>query len=93
MSLITNEKGGIKDDCIITKVEDNRFFVVVNGACKEKDLAHMNEIKNSSKFDRKDVSIKVIDDHSLIAVQGPKAMVLMQDILGISLVDMDFMTS
>lgn len=76
LSLITNEKGGIKDDTIITKVANDRFFVVVNGACKDKDLAHMNEIKNSPKFDRKDVSIKLIDDHSLIAIQGPKAMQL-----------------
>lgn len=68
LSLITNEKGGIKDDTIITKVENDKFFVVVNGACKDKDLAHMMDIKNSSKFDRKDISIKLIDDHSLIAI-------------------------
>ena len=34
-----------------------------------------------------------IDDHSLIAVQGPKAQKLLEEILGKSLVDMDFMTS
>lgn len=46
LSLITNEKGGIKDDTIITKVENDRFFVVVNGACKDKDLAHMEQIRS-----------------------------------------------
>ena len=42
-----NDKGGIKDDCIITKVENDKFFVVVNGACKDKDVEHMNTMKKS----------------------------------------------
>jgi aminomethyltransferase len=41
LSLITNEKGGIKDDTIITKVANDKFFVVVNGACKDADFDHM----------------------------------------------------
>ena len=51
-----NEKGGIKDDTIITKVSNDSYFVVVNGACKEKDLSHIAEIKDQ-KFKGKDVNI------------------------------------
>lgn len=65
---------------------------MVNGACKDNDFKHMNEVKDRS-FKGKDLNIKFIEDHSLIAVQGPKAHKLMEDILGISLVDMDFMSS
>jgi aminomethyltransferase len=35
-----NEVGGIKDDCIITKDQDNVFFVVINAGCKDKDLEY-----------------------------------------------------
>jgi aminomethyltransferase len=36
-----NEMGGIKDDCILTKVNDDHYFVVFNAANKEKDLVHL----------------------------------------------------
>ena len=51
-----NDKGGIKDDTIITKVTEDKFFVVVNGACKDKDFQHMNDVKENS-FKKKDVNI------------------------------------
>lgn len=56
-----NEKGGIRDDCIITKVENDKFFVVVNGACKDADFKYMNEVKSSAKFGGKDLSINFIE--------------------------------
>ncbi len=40
-SLFTNEAGGILDDLIITRWGEEEFFVVVNAACKELDLAHL----------------------------------------------------
>lgn len=93
LSLITNKDGGIMDDTIITKDDNEKFFVVVNGACKDKDFEHMIAIRNSSRFNDKDITIKMIDEYSLIAIQGPKSMQILHEILGISLVDMDFMTS
>lgn len=35
-----NEMGGIKDDCIVTKVNEDHYYVVFNAACKEKALNH-----------------------------------------------------
>ncbi len=34
-ALFTNERGGVMDDLIITRWDQERFFLVVNAACKE----------------------------------------------------------
>eukprot|EP00884_Botryococcus_braunii_P017173 jgi/Botrbrau1/4139/Bobra.0192s0012.2 len=39
LSVFTNEKGGIIDDTVITKVADDEIYLVVNAGCREKDLA------------------------------------------------------
>jgi len=69
LSLLMNEMGGIKDDCIITKVSEDSFFVVLNAGCKEKDLDHIHEIRNSFEWKEKDITIVYDEDeNSLIAV-------------------------
>ena len=93
LSLIMNEKGGINDDCIITKVTNDHFFMVINAGCKDNDLAYMNAHKASSEWKNKDLAILYNEDNSLIAVQGPKAQHLLDSVIGVSLSDMDFMTS
>ena len=93
LSLIMNDKGGINDDCIITKVDDNSFFMVINAGCKDNDLKYMNEHKTSNEWRNKDIGINYNEDNSLIAVQGPKAQTLVDSVLGTNLSDMDFMTS
>jgi glycine cleavage system aminomethyltransferase T len=50
------EKGTIKDDCIITKVTEDEFYVVINAGCKVTDLQHFNKIKDA-EFKGKDVNI------------------------------------
>lgn len=49
------ESGTIKDDCIITKVSETEFYVVINAGCKITDLAHIDDIMKS-EFSGKDVS-------------------------------------
>ena len=39
-ALLTNDRGGIRDDLMAANLGD-RLFLVVNGACKEADVAHM----------------------------------------------------
>lgn len=41
LSVFTNENGGIKDDLIVTKVNDNFLYMVSNAGCIEKDWAHL----------------------------------------------------
>lgn len=93
LSLIMNEKGGINDDCIITKVTDDHFFMVINAGCKDNDLKYMNQHLSSGEWNKKDIGIEYNEDNSLIAVQGPKAQQLVDSILGVNLSGMDFMTS
>jgi aminomethyltransferase len=39
-ALFTNDQGGVLDDLIITRWAADRFFLVVNAACKGQDIAH-----------------------------------------------------
>ena len=91
LSLIMNDKGGINDDCIITKDADDSFFVVINAGCKDKDLAYFHHHRDLQR--QKDIQITYNEDNSLISVQGPQAQRLLDQILGTNLSDMDFMTS
>ena len=86
------ESGGIKDDCIITKVADDDYFVVLNAGCKETDLAHWAENKPADM----DVGFHYSEDNSLVAIQGPKSQHLLERVLGLSsgsLTSMPFMTA
>ncbi|GEM76103.1 glycine cleavage system aminomethyltransferase GcvT [Vibrio sagamiensis] len=65
-AFFTNEQGGIMDDLMVANLGDH-LFVVVNAACKEQDIAHLNEHLPSN------VTLEVIEDRALLAIQGPKA--------------------
>ncbi|KAM6343849.1 aminomethyltransferase, mitochondrial isoform 5-T5 [Alca torda] len=41
LTLVTNEKGGIVDDLIVTNTSEDHLYVVSNAGCAEKDLAVM----------------------------------------------------
>ena len=78
LSVFTNEKGGIIDDTVVTKVAKDEIYLVVNAGCREKDLAHLN--KHLSAFSG-DVSMTVHDDRSLLALQGPEAASVLQPLV------------
>jgi aminomethyltransferase len=70
-SLLLNDEGGIIDDFIVTRpldpALDGQLMIVVNGACKEGDYAHLEaKLPDNVKLER-------LDDRALIAIQGPKA--------------------
>ena len=79
LSLVMNERGGIVDDSIITKVNDDHFYVVLNAGCKEKDMEHMKKYMDDFKDLRMEYHSE--DERSLVAVQGPKAHILMEHLL------------
>ena len=77
-SFLTNVNGGIYDDLIITKVERG-FNIILNAAHKDNDY---KIIKNAlgGKF-----KLKLHEDLSLIALQGPKSSeILEKSINGVS---------
>lgn len=78
-SLMLNDEGGIIDDLIYYKLGDDNYRFVVNAACFEKDFNHMKQVANSfkAKLDAQDKSI--------LAVQGPATIAIIEKILGESL--------
>lgn len=64
--IFTNDQGGIIDDLMTARFEDH-LFLVVNGACKAGDIAHMQSHIGQ------DVDIEVLEGRSLLALQGPRA--------------------
>ena len=65
-ALFTNDQGGVLDDLIITRWGPERFFLVVNAACKEQDIAHLRAHLAGQE-------LTVLPDRALLALQGPAA--------------------
>lgn len=93
LSLITNDHGGIIDDCIVTKLPDS-LFVVLNAGCKEKDLAHMatklDEFKAADPS--RDVRIEPLNDLALVALQGPAAAAVLAPMVNVDLTSLKFLS-
>jgi len=73
-SLFTNENGGVIDDTVVTR-RDDHVFVVINAGRLDVDLPYLREKLAQSKMD---VSMDFIDDHCLVAFQGPSAVNILQ---------------
>jgi len=68
-SVVCNEKGGIKDDITLFKIEDNKYVMVTNAVNREKIYKWFKA--KSQDFD---VKIEDISDITcMFAVQGPRA--------------------
>ncbi|CAJ0567122.1 unnamed protein product, partial [Mesorhabditis spiculigera] len=81
LSVFTNEKGGIKDDLIVTKTDQDFIYMVTNAGCIDKDLPYLQENAAAWRSRGKDVQITTLDGQGLVAVQGPEmAKVLDTDI-------------
>jgi aminomethyltransferase len=65
-SLLLADDGGILDDLIVARWRQG-FFVVVNGATKHDDIAHMRERLPAA------VTLDHYEDRALLALQGPEA--------------------
>ena len=74
-TVLTNHDGGIIDDLIITKLSDEKFFIVLNAGCKDKDSAWIRQnLPTHLKFTE-------LSDRSLIAVQGTKSVEVLSQLL------------
>ena len=65
-SMLLDEEGGILDDLMVTRWDDG-FYLVVNGATKWDDIAHLREHLPD------EVTLSHMDESALLALQGPKA--------------------
>jgi aminomethyltransferase len=78
--------GGIVDDLLVYHRGDH-YMLVVNGACKDKDLEwvmqHANALGGVTVDDRS-------DDYCLLAVQGPKSLDVVQRLTDLPLADVAY---
>ncbi len=65
-TVLTNDRGGIIDDLMVTHGGDH-LFLILNAACKDKDLAHIEAHIGGR------CTIEVLSDRALLALQGPAA--------------------
>lgn len=82
---LPNADGGIVDDFLLYMIAENNYLLVVNASNMEKDLAWINKhntfgctINNQS------------DNYSLLAVQGPKVIELLQELTEINLSEIKY---
>ncbi len=78
-SLLPNSKGGLVDDIIIYCLRKNEdYLVCVNASNVEKDFAHFQENNKGAELTNES------EKWGQIAVQGPKAFALLDNVLKIS---------
>jgi len=65
-SLLLDETGGVLDDLMVTRWNSG-FYLVVNGATKWDDIAHLREHLPD------EITINHLEESALFALQGPKA--------------------
>ena len=73
-AVFTDASGGILDDLMVTRRADH-LFVVVNASCKVQDTAHLRAELGAPGMPECDVV--EMDDHALLALQGPAAAAVM----------------
>ncbi len=85
-SCLPNNTGGIIDDLIVYQLEEQTYLLVINASNIEKDWAWM--MRHAEDFD---VELENISDEiSLLAIQGPKAVELLQSLTPADLNEIPF---
>jgi len=82
-----NDQGGIVDDFLVYRIEEETYMLVVNAANIEKDWNWINK-QNTNGAELYNAS----DEISLLAVQGPLALKAMQSLTDEPLEEMGFYT-
>lgn len=86
-SCLPNEDGGIVDDLLVYRIDEQTYMLVVNASNIEKDWSWISKY-NTGGVDMKDIS----DRTSLLAVQGPKAAEALQSLTDLDLASMEYYT-
>ena len=74
-SLLLAETGGILDDLMLTRRDDGSVYMVVNGATKWDDIAHMEARLPQG------VTLEHLEDQALLALQGPEAVAALERVV------------
>ena len=87
-SCFPNDKNGIVDDLICYRIKEETYLLVVNASNIDKDWNWISTHNTSIRADLKNIS----DDYSLLAIQGPKAIEVMQSLTSEDLSAIKFYT-
>lgn len=82
------EDGGVVDDLLVYKVADDRFFLVINASNIDKDWAWIQQQADGFEVTLEHQS----DQYGELAIQGPEAEQVMEQILGIACKELAFYT-
>ena len=82
------ENGGTVDDLLVYKVTDDIFFLVINAANIDKDWAWIQEQATGYDVTLQNQS----EEYGELAIQGPQAEQVMQEVLGIPCQELAFYT-
>jgi aminomethyltransferase len=66
-AVLLNDQGGVIDDLMTARPDDDGLFIVVNGACKDNDYAII------AKALEGEATVERLEDRALLALQGPEA--------------------
>ena len=82
------ENGGVVDDLLVYKMADDRFFLVINASNIDKDWAWIQQ--QAAGYD---VALEnQSEQYGELAVQGPQAEAVMEEVLGIGCKELAFYT-
>ncbi len=84
-SCLPNNDGGIVDDLLVYKIDENSWMLVVNASNIEKDWNWIMK-HNTANVEMHNIS----DKTSLLAVQGPKAIDALQKLTDVTLADIPY---
>lgn len=81
--------GGVVDDLLVYKMGDNDFFIVINAANIDKDVAWINQHTQgyNVKIDHQS------DYYGQLAVQGPESEAVVEEVLGLACKELVFYTT
>ncbi|CAK9817450.1 Aminomethyltransferase, mitochondrial [Anthophora quadrimaculata] len=95
LTVFTNKNGGILDDLIITKTDQDKYFMVTNAGRRDEDSKLLRQQQEKFKAQGKSVNLEFLNplEQSLVALQGPTAASVLQSIMKIDLKKLKFMNS
>ncbi|MCU1715722.1 glycine cleavage system aminomethyltransferase GcvT [Pseudomonas sp. 5P_3.1_Bac2] len=71
-AMFTDAQGGILDDLMVANLGNDTLFLVVNAACKDQDLAHLQQhIGDQCQIE------SLFESRALLALQGPQAVTVL----------------
>ena len=91
-SCFPNGKGGIVDDLLVYKFDDETYLLVVNASNIDKDWAWVSKHAQEMGLKIGDEVYNASDEIAQLAVQGPLALKAMQKLTSANVADMEYYT-